>query len=225
MRIYAFDIDSLTTVQQLKTLLSQKMDFSCDLHAMYFTVQGTILKNHDKTLSEYGIQSDCQIELVDPTVNGRGNFDIFGVTFIDVGDNDNLQRKSWSNSAPIWRICIPGLCLEGLCLNEKCDAHQQRVVVPIGYGMFDLLLDSNETTVVCPLCKLYVEPSICSFNNCWWRYQGIKQNTKNGNSPPKKCSNEWTLADDAYHYFNEESDNLVVWKQLIFEVMKEKPLN
>ncbi|CAF2942600.1 unnamed protein product [Rotaria sp. Silwood2] len=84
-----------------------------------------------------------------------------------------------------------------------------------------MLLDVNESTCACPICHEYVEPLTCAFNNCWWKWTGIKQESKG--KAPTQCSGDWRYADNAYHYFVEQISGIVTWKQLILEVIEKKP--
>ena len=165
------------------------------------------------------------LQFVDLNTTYRSGFPCMGTKFADVSNNKGLKRREWSKTAPPWRITKGGLCLEGLCTNNQCKAYNQSVVMPIGYKTFDMLIDSNETTTKCPICQTYVEPKTCAFSNCWWRYEGIKQNEMGQGKPPIKCSNDWQRADNAYHYFDEDKSGIVVWKQLIVEAVRNKSLN
>jgi hypothetical protein len=212
-QIYNFDVESSMTIQQLKQLLIEEMQFNEDLQTMCLAFNESSLEDNEKTLSDYDIQDKSVLQLI---ANGRGDFGSIGAKFADVSNKNGLKKKEFSKAAR-WRITSPGLCLEGSCTNDHCEAHKQSVIMPIGYKRFDILVDSNETTTICPLCKKYVEPSTCSFNNCWWKYEGIK-----GKSP-MKCSSDWQLADNAYNYFDQQASGMIVWKQLIFEAVKDKP--
>lgn len=74
-----------------------------------------------------------------------------------------------------WRRFAPGLSLLGKCLNSDCIANRKEVIVPIGLGDFDVLIDTNATTSKCPICARYVEISKLGFSECQWRIDGIKQ--------------------------------------------------
>ena len=104
-----------------------------------------------------------------------------------------------------------GLCLEGKCTNSKCKANGQMVImnmaVPICY---QLNMPSRKPTE-CPICHTYVQPVTCAFNNCMWRYLGIKQTSKG----PERCKSEWANAGDSYHRFDESSQ--AKWASLVLE--------
>mgnify|MGYP006897133660 CR=1 FL=1 len=47
----------------------------------------------------------------------------------------------------------------------------------------------------------------------------------NGNRKgPQKCSCDWQQADNAYHYFDDETTETVNWRHLVLYAEKEKPL-
>ena len=153
-------------------------------------------------------------------LNG-GSEPTFGIEFADVSNADGLKKVEWRNSAPAWRRTVPGLCLEGTCTNTSCEANGERVIMPIGYKKFDLISDVNESTTKCSICSKYVEPQTCSFNNCWWKWSGVKQ-VKKGEAPVP-CSSDWKYADNAYHYFDDHKTGTVTWRQLVFDAVKNKP--
>ncbi|CAF5028622.1 unnamed protein product, partial [Rotaria sp. Silwood1] len=167
----------------------------------------------------YGVEDNSLLELVDPNMKFR-SCNNTGNRFVDVCSTKGLKQAEWSRIAPRWRRAGHGLCFEGQCLNKECEAYRHTVIMPIGYQKFDILIDTDQETTICPLCKYYVEPVACGFSNCWWRYEGIKICNS---GPPKRCSSDWKHADDAYHRFDENPSEHVTWRKLIFEVVKKRP--
>ena len=112
------------------------------------------------------------------------------------------------------------MCLEGFCANKTCEAFGKRVIIGIGMGKFDLLADPSPSTTPCPMCKQYVEPTTCGFNNCKWRWQGTKQIT---GQPPLRLSEDWKETDNAYHYFDQTvkgtatTSGTSIWRALQIE--------
>jgi hypothetical protein len=43
-----------------------------------------------------------------------------------------------------------------------CYAHQQQVIINIGFKKFDVLTDANAQTSKCPVCLQYVVPKTCA---------------------------------------------------------------
>ena len=218
---YQFDVDRCTTIKQLKEKLLQKLNTNnnADMDTLYFLQKDTEFFDETATLEDYEIEDETILQAVKP--NSRSSFGGSGRRFADLSNDQGLKKIAWAKTAPEWRIAPHGLCLEGICNNETCKAFKQTVIIPIGYKRFDILVDSNSKTSYCPVCKKYVDPESCSFNNCWWKFEGKKQD-KPGDEP-KSCSSNWRMADDAYHCFDQEKSGLVSWRQLIIETVQNKP--
>lgn len=217
---HSFDVEPSMTIRELKHCIGTKTGDDDDtMHKMILSCNGKILYHPNKTLQYYHIEENSKIELHDLSDDYR-DLTSLGIKFVDVSNSKALERCAWSNKAPLWRMAPPGLCLEGICGNRDCDAFKQQVIIGIGYGKFDLVNDSDETTMQCPICEQYVEPKTCGFNNCWWRFEGKK--SEHGKAP-KACKSDWQGADDAYHYFEDANNNMVNWRQLIIEAVEENP--
>ncbi|CAF4356273.1 unnamed protein product, partial [Rotaria sordida] len=124
------------------------------------------------------VDDGSQLQLHDLTKKTR-NIGNLGLRFVDLGDGKGVKRISWSKEASRWRIAGRGLCLEGICQNPQCEAYKQQVIMAIGYKVFDVVADSDETTTICPICD---------------------------GKAPIKCSCDWQQADDAYHYFDQQTN-------------------
>ncbi|CAF1471252.1 unnamed protein product [Rotaria sordida] len=178
-----------------------------------------ILIKDEEPLEYYDVEKGSQLQLHDLTKKTR-NICSLGLRFVDLGDGKGFKRTPWSKEALRWRIARRGLCLKGLCQNPQCDANGQQVVMTIGYKVFDVVADSDETTTICSIYKNYVDPITCGFNNCWWKFQGKKKERQDDGKAPIKCSCDWQQADDAYHYFDQQTNPLVTWIQLKIEAVK-----
>ncbi len=140
-----------------------------------------------------------------------------GLELADASNGNGSKKLEWGNSAPTWRRAVYGLCLEGTCTNTLCEANGKRVIMPIGYRKFDLISDTNESTTKCPVCSKYVEPETCTFNNCRWKWSGLKE-VKKDEAPVPEGDYYWKYPDDTYHSFDVHKTGTVTWKQLVFEV-------
>jgi hypothetical protein len=145
--------------------------------------------------------------------NKMGNL---GVPFVDVSNGVGLKRIQFSDTAPSWRFVSPGICLEGKCTNTLCVAHQQEVIINIGFKTLNILTGINANTSKCPVCLRYVEPSTCAFNRCQWRWWGTKR-PESGSPPVEIPPCDWKQADHAYYYFDEKTSGTVVWLELFLE--------
>lgn len=222
-RTYGFDVDPSTTIGQLKEMFCKKTNCEEDLAILCLTIQGEELEEDNKTLQDYILVDESTLNAMWLGQVCRGDSSFKGSRFIDFSKEKGPKRIAFATTAPRWRRSIRGLCLEGKCTTPGCDANGQYVVMRIGYKMFDILGDSDDSTTVCPICKKYVEPETCAFNNCWWRYQGLKEAEPGSGKGPTKVSSSWIYADDAYHRFEEEENGIVRWKRLVVEAVKDKP--
>ena len=182
------------------------------------------------TLEYYNIQKESTLQL-GLRMRGGGSEGEKSKQFVDVTNEVGLKQKGFSNKAPKWRACKNGTNLEGNCMNSKCEAFNQRVIIPIGFKQFDLLLDSRKELKdqngnqkyfsACPMCQEYVEPTTVGFTNCDWRWSGRKKpnnnSDKNSNSSSSSSSSlassdgrliyellGWkTAPTDSYQYFDD----------------------
>lgn len=150
-----------------------------------------------------------------------------GLKLVDVSNESNLKRQNWGTNGAAWWTAGHGLCLEGICTNAACVANGQYVIMPVGFVKFNV--DTEEITTSsassasntptrpkCPMCLQYVEPKKYAFNNCWWRFTGVKENDV-------PCSSDWHYADNAYHRFDDDPNSKIIWYNLILEAVKDKP--
>ena len=156
----------------------------------------------DRTLSDYNIENGSTIHLI---LRMRGGW--FG--FVDVSSKKDSQKIQFSNSAPDWRRAGIGLCLEGICKNKECEAYSQYVIMKMGSVCYDLGLPNDKTK--CPICSKYVQPMTCAFNNCKYRYLGIK-NTPNG---LERVRSDWKECDNNYYRFDPKEHGTAEWSRLV----------
>lgn len=221
--VYGFNVEPSTTVKQLKEYLRAKTnDDERNLEKMWLIFDNDILDDNEATISSYGVEDQSILSLHNPLGTSR-NIGFVGMRFADVNNNKGLKRCQWSKTAPCWRRARCGLCLEGKCTNKDCEAKDHMVIIPIGYEKFDVLLDCDEKTTRCPVCKKYVQPVTCGLNNCWWRFDGRKVSNSGTGDAPVNCKSDWVEVDDAYHYFDLTTSEAVTWLKLILEARKTKP--
>jgi hypothetical protein len=209
-----YDQQSIEEILRKKDVITEKMNRTMKQLRMYHEEKQcdwTRLREMQHALSSQWHEDLARLNEM------AGNH---GVPFVDLSDTNGYKRVQWSISAPKWRRTVRGMCLEGFCENEKCEAYRQRVIIGIGMREFDLLVDPSPSTTPCPMCKQYVEPTTCGFNNCQWRWQGIKQIPR---QPPMPLSGDWQPADNAYHYFDQTikgtatTSGTCIWRQLKIE--------
>ena len=177
-----------------------------------------------RKLSDYNITAGCTIYMSSLLKGGVScDLDLRFPEFVDVNNQAGLKAREWSKTgAPKWRLATPGLSLEGICSNLQCSAHGETVIMNMGYRSFDIVSDPSVETTKCPICNSYVGPETCAFNNCWWRWYGIKQKAKT--EAPEKCSSDWKYSGNAYHCFDKQESGSVTWRRLVLEAVKNKPI-
>ena len=131
--------------------------------------------------------------------------------FVDVSSEKGPQKIQFSENAPDWRRARSGLCLEGLCNNKKCEAYSQYVIMNMGSVCYDIGLPNDKTK--CPICDEYVKPITCAFNNCKFRYVGIK-NTPNGLD---RVRSDWKECDNNYYRFDPGEHGTADWSRIVLE--------
>jgi hypothetical protein len=228
-RFLDFDVESSTTIKQLKQLFFETVAKITiitdeDVKKSYFDFDGDKLENDEDTLQLYGVEENSQLEHVEPFQgDGRdtGALGRIGAKFANVSNDNGLKRCEWAKEAPEWRRVNGGLVLEGECTYSKCKAYKQIVAISMNYRKFDVVCDPDIGKTLCPICKQYVEPKTCGFNNCWWRFEGVKKEGQG--KPPEFCQSDWRQADNAYHYFDQDISGTITWLRLTFEVVKNKP--
>lgn len=135
--------------------------------------------------------------------------------FVDVSSKIGPTKIEFTSGGPSWRTAYPGLCLEGTCHNKNCEAFGQFVIMNMGSRVSYQLGMPNPPTN-CPQCRNYIKPETCAFNNTRWRYIGVKM-TADG---PERVRGEWTKADDAYYQFDQKTNGIAEWSQLVLETCK-----
>lgn len=90
---------------------------------------------------------------------------------METADNSCQQSSTNENHKLCpWRLINDGLNIEGLCKNPVCRAHNQMVVINLGFGEFDFARIVLQRRNQCPLCKNTIEPIRYALHNCRWWY-------------------------------------------------------
>ena len=76
---------------------------------------------------------------------------------------------------------------------------------------YDIGLPNDKTK--CPICDEYAKPITCAFNNCKFRYVGIKI-TSNG---LERVKGDWIECDDNYYRFDAKEHGTADWSRLVLE--------
>ena len=216
------NVTNIDTVAAFKRKFQDKEGVPSSQQRILFT---SVLLRDGVTLGEYNVMDGSVLHLV---IRLRGGGDVLaGVRFVDIGNPTGPTRQEWSGSAPRWRVASPGLCLEGVCEHRGCPAYKEHVVMNQGFGSFDLIEDGHSCG--CPICGHPVVPTTCAFNSCRWKWVGKKMDP-NTHRPivvrsgthkigeTKSTVNtypyNWTIADNAYHRFDEDTSGSINWLRL-----------
>jgi hypothetical protein len=196
-------------IYELKLKIQEKTDTPIDVQRLIFS--GEELKD-GLSLADYNIPEKSTVHLVLRLRGGGCGPSVF----VDISSDKGPTVHEWSQSAPDWREAHPGLCLEGYCKNEKCKAFKKMVIInKSDTTIYEL--NAPGTTSNCPMCNKHVEALTCAFNNCEWRFFGIKKE-KNGEFKRVKC--DWKISADSYHRFDPQMNGVCEWSQLAIECRK-----
>ena len=184
-------------------------------------------------LSDYGIGLDCLLHLLLSLKGGWGAER--PMAFADLRkDKRGLKIGQWSKKAPKWRRASRGLCIEGMCSNDDCEAYDEKVVVSKGFAKFDLQVDGrpaegaamkSHSTCACPMCDEFIVPLTASFNNCYWRWDGVKE-IQGGRQEVSAV--EWQHTGNEYHCFDPKAvekggAGTAMWSRLMLEAVEDDP--
>ncbi|CAF2893436.1 unnamed protein product [Rotaria sp. Silwood2] len=210
-------IDSEETVDSFKSKVESKEGIPVDQQRIIFA--GKQWEN-ERILSDYFICTESTVHLV---LRLRGGEDkSTEASFVDLSDESKIKKIEWSSEAPPWRTANVGLCLEGKCKNSSCKAFNCSVIINKAMGTFDFINSKNTT---CPQCHAHVDVLTCAFNNCQWRWSGIKRELET-DQLVQISKRDWTTADNNYNLFDLEKEiddggaKLVTWQKLIIQTRR-----
>lgn len=129
-----------------------------------------------------------------------------------------LAARPWNRTAsvPQWHMAKPGLCIEGYCNNTACEAHGQRVIHNAGFGHFDIILQKSSSGCKCPCCNHSIKPFTAAFNNCEWKYIGLKRIIPAPDGKlTKRVTKEWKATGNVYQIFSSNLSTKVLWTRLL----------
>ena len=200
------DCSSFWNIKDLKAMIEKSEGFPPDQLRLIFA--GMQLED-DRMLSDYNILNGSTMFIY---LRISGGCPPGFANFVDVSSEKGPQKIKFSENAPHWRIVSPGLCLEGLCRNKECDAFSHYVIMNMGKNVcYDIGLPNDKTK--CPICWKYVKPITCAFNDCKFRYVGIK-NTPNG---LERVKSDWKECDNNYYRFDPVEHGTADWSRLVLE--------
>ncbi len=197
------NVSPFDTIEIVKNKIQDKEGIPPDQQRIIFC--GCQLEDHEM-IYECDIIEESVLHLV---LRLRGGGD-GGRSFVDISNEKSAINLEWSTSAPDWRVAKPGLCLEGICMNFGCCAFGRQVIMNIGMGTFDLMLDTEKCK--CPMCNEFVEPKSCGFNICYYTFSGIK--TASDGKPLRIAKQDWIEVGNLYKYFDPRGSGVAQWLNL-----------
>jgi hypothetical protein len=197
-------VEMSMTIGQLKEAIQELEEIPFEVQRLIYA--GRQLEN-DRILSDYNTQTGSTFHMV-LRLSGGG-----GPPFVDLSDSKGPQKIGHSNNAPDWRTCSKGLCLEGPCSNAKCNAFKKMVIITMGSRISYQMGVSNRKTN-CPMCHKHVIATTCAFNNCDYRFFGIKR-LPSGET--ERIKSGWKEADNNYYRFDPVRNGVADWISLAIE--------
>ena len=134
-------------------IIRGKEMFNISKYSFNLIFNGHLLKDCD-IIEQCGIQTLSNIILMTNTPQIKGGR---LYSFVDLRKNIIKKIKLSSEGEP-YRICDKGLNIFGICTNKQCKTKGNEVIVPIGYGEFDLKYAIDEIEIRCPICSQVIKP-------------------------------------------------------------------
>lgn len=195
---------TLDTIDTFKSITQDMEGVPTDQQRLIFA--GKQLEGN-RTLSDYNIQPESTLHLV-LRIRGGHHGPMPAIPFVDVSNSSALQAVNFSNEAPSWRVCHPGLNVEGKCANAACHAFRKMVIDPRGMVSWSLIADQAH----CPLCWQQFQPVTCGFFDCVWAFDGRKLGRAGA---VEDVAGDWQEASSTQYHRFETGNNQAQWHMLV----------
>lgn len=169
--------------------------------------------NPDLTLAEAGVINGANVFVVtDCGVKGAG----MAISFTDVSKNITREIQ-FSPDAPSYRRVSKGINIYGACKNPQCRAHNDGgVYVMIKEKKLDLI--KNKDKLLCPECKVPINPESVAFYLCRYTIYGKKiedDRIVSFRNPPGEATSKNSVS-----FFDQDLNGKTMFSQLVFEVLE-----
>ena len=169
--------------------------------------------NPDLTLAEAGVINGANVFVVTRCdIKGGG----MAISFTDVSKNITREIQ-FSPDAPSYRRVSKGINIYGACVNPQCRAHNDGgVYVMIKEKKLDLI--KNKDKLLCPECKVPINPESVAFYLCRYTIYGKKiedDRIVSFRNPPGEATSKNSVS-----FFDQDLNGETMFSQLVFEVLK-----
>ena len=161
--------------------------------------------NENLTLAEQNVKNDTTIHAVQ-CLRGGGNY------IMDITKKDKRVQQDFAKTAPLWRIAKHGLGFMGICETSSCPAYSEHVLY--NHGLQEFCLEDIKSAC-CPKCENAIVPKRMLFNNCTWRFEGIKSDAKE-----QLIKTEWENIGNHIIYYDQDLTGSILWETLKIEVVR-----
>lgn len=203
------DVSCIDSVKKLKESIFDKSGVPMDQQRLIHAGKQLV---DDSSLCDYNIKAGDIIHMI-LSLRGGGGENIF--SFLDVSNENEMKTVGFAHDGPDYRQVVSGVSIVAKCMNELCVAYCDTVACMVKKEYFDM--DFEDYLCECPVCNESVTPITIGFNNCWWRFSGIK--AVYDAEMKEIVKSKWKFADNNFHYFDQAEAGTVDWKRLMFQVI------
>lgn len=159
-------------------------------------------------LAYYGVSNSSLLHL---RVKAAGGMTLFiGFCFNSLNSLSLLQLTKLSPSDTSFLIVKPGISFFSKCKSATCIAFNQPILVPKGFGVFDIARVSSQLT--CPVCEKRAEMATnCGFYQAKWVFKG---------QLVSEVSAEREGRTETNHFYTYEGEEEAQWRYLEVTVLR-----
>jgi len=179
-------LHAFTSLGELKQMIHEKEGISPNQQRIIFA--GRELED-GRTISDYSVQKESTLHLAKRLIQN-----------VAPGEKNSKNPDVDKEDTKKWQSLINGLNIEGKCLNPVCAGYNKTVLVQVGFGTFDIVID--KAIVKCSVCTKVVVVEKYGLAKCAFAVSGMKVETDKGAEP--FVVQKWEKVQEAFKYFNPE---------------------